>query len=174
MTVFPFLLHLTWISKPSLSKHHHLRSWKLTHVAPLSRRVYLLQRSDGLSAFFCIVDNSEAFSYTVIKDEFSSPAEKTPQFSYDRLYFIMRWKDITAGEKKSMDSAPHKRLSNIICFSVVAHCEGNASVGFWIFLGLSVFSERTTVKICQSSLRSQTLSGWLGRFPYEAKANAHN
>lgn len=45
-----------------------------------------------------------------------------------------------------MDSATHKRLSNTISFTVEAHCERNASVGFQIFLGLSVFSEQTTVE----------------------------
>lgn len=72
-----------------------------TTLVSLSRAIYFLQQSNRLSAFFCIVDNSEAFPYIVIKDEFSSPVEKTPQFSYDRLYFIMRWKDISAGEKKN-------------------------------------------------------------------------
>lgn len=42
-----------------------------------------------------------------------------------------------------MDSATHKRLSNIICFSVEARCGRNASVGFQIFLRLSVFLEQT-------------------------------
>lgn len=144
--VFLFLFILISISKPSISKRHPLRNWKPNNMASLSRSICSLQWSDCLSAFFSRVDNSEAFSYTVIKDEFSSPVEKTPEFSYDRLYFIMRWKDITAGEKKPTDSATHKRLSNIICFSVEAHCEREASVRFRIFLGLSVFSEQTTVK----------------------------
>lgn len=146
MKVLLFLFHLIWISKPSISKNHHLRNWAPNNMASLPRSICFLQWSDCLSAFFCIVDNSEAFSYTVIKDEFSSPIEKTPQFSYDRLYFIMRWKDITAGEKKSTASATHKRLSNIICFNVEAHCERNASVGFQMFRGLSVFSEQTTME----------------------------
>lgn len=156
--------------KAIVSKHRHLRNWKPNNMASLSRSICFLQWSDCLSGFSCIVDNSEALSDTVIKDEFSSPVEKTPQFSYDRLYFIMRWKDITAGEKKKIRGlCCSQRLSNIICFSVEAHCARNASVGFQIFLGLSVFSEQTTVEKWWSSRRSQTLSDWLGCFPLEQR-----
>lgn len=160
--------------KAIVSKHHHLRNWKPSNMAPLSRSICFLQWSDCLSAFFCIADNSEALPDTVIKDEFSSPVEKTPQFSYDRLYFIMRWEDITAGEKKkSTDSATHKRLSNIICFSVEAHCARTASVGLQIFVGLSVCSEQTTEEKQWSSGSSQALRDWLGRFPLRPEADAH-
>lgn len=131
------------------------------NVASLSRSVCFLWRSDCLSAFFCIADNSETFPYTVIKDEFSSPVEKAPQFGSDRLYFIMRWKNQCWRENQSMDPATHKRLSNIICFSVVAHCE-RGFCSLQIFLALSVFSEQTAVTEWQSSLRSQTLSDRLG------------
>lgn len=119
-----------------------------TTLVSLSRAIYFLQQSNRLSAFFCIVDNSEAFPYIVIKDEFSSPVEKTPQFSYDRLYFIMRWKDISAGEKKKIRGLRYsqKAVKYYMLQCGVAHCERNAAVGFQIFLGLSVFSEQTTVK----------------------------
>lgn len=149
MKVLSYLFHRTWIQSHSYQSSITWETKTQQHGFFIQEQPFrFVEWSDCLSAFFCIVDNSEAFSYTVIKDEFSCPVEKTPQFSYDRLYFIMRWKDIIAGEKKkkSMDSATHKRLSNIICFSVEAHCERNASVGFQIFLGLSIFSEQTTLE----------------------------
>lgn len=154
--------------KAIVSKHSHLRDWKPNNMASLSRSICFLQWSDCLAAFFCIADNSEALSDTVIKDEFSSPVEKTPQFSYDRLYFIMRWKDITAGEKEKIRGLCYsQRLSNIISFSVEAHCARNTSVGFQNFLGLSAFSEQTIVEKWWGSGRSQTFTDWLGRFPLE-------
>lgn len=101
MKVLSYLFHRTWIQSHSYQSSITWETKTQQHGFFIQEQPFrFVEWSDCLSAFFCIVDNSEAFSYTVIKDEFSCPVEKTPQFSYDRLYFIMRWKDIIAGEKK--------------------------------------------------------------------------
>lgn len=97
-----FLLGVSvWVLESPLSKLRHQRVCETNNMASLSRSACFSWQSDCRSGFSCILDDSETSPCTVIKDEFPGPVEKTPQFSSDRLDFIMRWKDTSAAGKKN-------------------------------------------------------------------------
>lgn len=86
MKVLPFLIIYGFQSHPYQAPSPE--KLKPNHMASLSGVSVSYSDQIAFQAFFCIVDNSEAFSYTVIKDEFSSPVEKTPQFSFMTGYIL--------------------------------------------------------------------------------------
>lgn len=174
LTSMLFTWCFMWVLESPLSKLHHQRICETNNMASLSRSACFSWQSGCRSGFSCILDNSETFPCTVIKDEFPGPVEKTPQFSSGRLDFIMRWKDTSAaGKKKIHGPCYSQRLSSIICFSVAAHREREAAVGFQTFPAPSRVSEQTTVKKWKELFKERGSQWPRGTFSHEAEGDAN-